>query len=174
MPCLLDTTQEHLGGLNDVTHHYALYRDGNAYYMTIYASHIDGMTKKQRRNVTPKVADILVDTYLLQIWREAWNGTLKEADLQVRRVSGGGGLMPPPVKRCKCAKPERMIHGDYCGRCDGMIMTCHHCGKPADGIYFTQDRRAPAVEMRQHPMCPECGKPDKWFIRGKTTTEVEA
>lgn len=78
-----------------------------------------------------------------------------------------------PRTTCKCDKPVRMVRGDDCGTCGGLIMSCHHCGGEADGLYFTQDRRAPTVRMRDHPMCAKCGVPDRRFIRGKTHGLVE-
>ena len=74
---------------------------------------------------------------------------------------------------CKCEKPAPRMSGDDCGRCGSLIMSCHHCGGKADGLYFTQDRRAPAAPMRDHPMCAAHGVSDSRFIRGKTRVLVE-
>ncbi len=78
-----------------------------------------------------------------------------------------------PRATCKCDKPVCTMRGDDCGRCGNLIMTCHHCGEAADGLYFTRDRQAPTVQMRDHPMCAKHGVPDKRFIRGKTHGLVE-
>ena len=83
MAYLLDTAQEHLPGLADAMRFYSLYRDGDAYYMTSYVSHDEGVTPKERHNVSPETADILMDTYLLQVWREAWDGTLDKSPIHV-------------------------------------------------------------------------------------------
>lgn len=71
------------------------------------------------------------------------------------------------MESCECEKPAIRIVNNYCGRCDKIIMSCHHCGDKADGIYFTYDRTAPNIPMRDKPMCAKCGVPDKRFVRGK-------